>query len=271
MIRKNLTALILACSFVITSSASSVLADNTTHTQEIAEINLTDYIRELYPDTVKDTAEAEAFNIVNRIETGDRSSANLPSFVLSSQNPYVYYGSTADVNYYYNLLGYEYGFVELDLYMGIFNEDKNRGLFSNIKDFNAFKKEYVRVAEKAKNIANTLKRGSQMETAKAIYDYVYRNAVTKGQTDGYRGATGFYDGKAIVCTGFASSISQLCRFNGIKCNVITGTQDGAPHAWNKLEIDGKIYYADAARGKMITDNLDSSYVVDAEAGEVSAK
>ncbi len=53
----------------------------------------------------------------------------------------------------------------------------------------------------------------------------------------------YRDGKG-VCEDYARSVMALCKVAGIPCTYETGWAYNAPHAWNKVTIDGVDYYSD---------------------------
>ena len=61
-----------------------------------------------------------------------------------------------------------------------------------------------------------------------------------------------FDQKATVCGGYAKLYQYLCRESGIGCTYLVGyaNVDGEEilHAWNMLDLDGTICYADATWG-----------------------
>ncbi|ONI44324.1 hypothetical protein AN640_00185 [Candidatus Epulonipiscium fishelsonii] len=47
-----------------------------------------------------------------------------------------------------------------------------------------------------------------------------------------------------VCDGYSKLMMYICNSVGIPTEIISGTADGIPHAWNKIEIDGNSYHLD---------------------------
>lgn len=54
----------------------------------------------------------------------------------------------------------------------------------------------------------------------------------------------FLNGRA-VCDGIARAFAFLCALDGIRCVRVSGSYSSAPHAWNKVELDGQWYNVDA--------------------------
>lgn len=70
------------------------------------------------------------------------------------------------------------------------------------------------------------------------YDYSYRDTGS-----GYIEA--FSLNKKIVCSGYATIFSDLCKRVGLESDVINGeTAAGVPHAWNYVRIDNRTKYID---------------------------
>lgn len=255
---KKLFTLFTACALSIMTATFPSFAD----TVDASQTTLTEYVKNMYPENVIEPGEQDAFNIFYRVETGDFSMSNLPVWMTSSKWNYVYAGTEQEVYYYYDLMGYEYGFADLKGSIGSVGGQPVMGYIANIDDFSQFKAEYIRVAEKAKEVAKTLKGANDLETLENIYSYVAENAnIDSGESDGYLGRTGFFDGKKIRCSGFASAVAQLCRFNGIRCTVVSGTYKGRAHAWNRVIIGENTYYVDAALKNGISTNLPWGYVL----------
>ena len=53
----------------------------------------------------------------------------------------------------------------------------------------------------------------------------------------------YRDGKG-VCEDYARSVMALCRVAGISCTYETGYAYGYAHGWNKITLDGTVYYSD---------------------------
>ncbi|ONI38359.1 hypothetical protein AN639_01940 [Candidatus Epulonipiscium fishelsonii] len=47
-----------------------------------------------------------------------------------------------------------------------------------------------------------------------------------------------------VCDGYSKLMMYICNSVGIPTEIISGTADDIPHAWNKIEIDGNSYHLD---------------------------
>ena len=48
-----------------------------------------------------------------------------------------------------------------------------------------------------------------------------------------------------VCQGYAAAVYKLMLMAGIDCRIITGLNQGIPHAWNIVCLNGKYYFIDA--------------------------
>lgn len=259
-IRKLITTAAIIGVFI--SQTSSAFAGSISNTNEInTNISFADYVSTLYPENVKIENENEIIDIFKNFETKTNcSTAPTKTFSIANKDltgTIAYYGKKTDVNYFCDLMEYEYGFVPLEI-KRCFRSNGEGFITSDVSDISSYKAEYIRIAEKAKKIAETMKGADDITTLHNIYNYAAAKRST-GKGDGQKGCTGFYDGLPVVCSGYASVIAQLCRFNGIKCIVETGYYNGAYHAWNKAQIGDKIYYLDAAMMNGIMEQLPSSY------------
>lgn len=80
------------------------------------------------------------------------------------------------------------------------------------------------------------------------YDFELYKSYLGGNTD-YADNPAFYidgvllNGKA-VCDGLARAFNFLCAMEGIQSMRVTGSFSSAPHAWNKVKVDGQWYNVD---------------------------
>jgi len=102
---------------------------------------------------------------------------------------------------------------------------------------------------------------SDDEKRQAIYDYLNDHAkyddaalknaeknnfytVDKEYNDSFS-AYGIIVNKVGVCASYAATYKMLSDLAGLESIVVTGYLGGVPHAWNKVEIDGKWYNVDS--------------------------
>lgn len=105
---------------------------------------------------------------------------------------------------------------------------------------------------------------SEYEKVKYIYTWVCDNIDYQRNTTNSQDIQGaLYDG-VTACAGYAHTMQLLCNKSGIKCIYLTGPsgdidEEQVPHAWNAVEIDGRICYVDATWGDKGEDNLSCDY------------
>ncbi|MBQ8923062.1 MAG: hypothetical protein IJ060_13060 [Oscillospiraceae bacterium] len=87
---------------------------------------------------------------------------------------------------------------------------------------------------------------SPAEKALLIHDRLlrecsYRPGAAEG--DSAAGALLLHEAE---CGGYAAGFALLAEAAGLPCRIVSGTADGAPHAWNLAELDGAWYHIDCA-------------------------
>ena len=105
-----------------------------------------------------------------------------------------------------------------------------------------------RIKAVAKSIAGISNYGKAL----SIHDWFVENIKYdhKGleqaiRSPGMFSAAGPLTSQKAVCEGISKLACYIMREKGIDSTVITGVaNDGTPHAWNMLEVDGKPLYAD---------------------------
>ena len=66
----------------------------------------------------------------------------------------------------------------------------------------------------------------------------------------FRSICGVFKNNAAVCAGYARAMQYLLQKCGIECAEVVGdvrkdeNDEGGPHAWNIVKIDGEYYYVD---------------------------
>ncbi|MDE6029213.1 MAG: hypothetical protein K2F90_02690 [Clostridiales bacterium] len=80
------------------------------------------------------------------------------------------------------------------------------------------------------------------------YDFDLYRSYLSGNTDYADNPAFFIDGVLLngkaVCDGLARAFSFLCAMEGIQSMRVTGSFASAPHAWNKVKVDGQWYNVD---------------------------
>lgn len=112
--------------------------------------------------------------------------------------------------------------------------------------------EIIDMNNRIQAVAKTIAGISNYGKALSIHDWFVKNIKYdhKGlgraiRSPGMFSAAGPLTSQKAVCEGISKLACYIMREKGIDSTVITGvTSDGTPHAWNLLEVDGKLLYAD---------------------------
>lgn len=139
-------------------------------------------------------------------------------------------------------------------------------------DKNSASDKQKKIAEKAQKIVSENIRSNMSQTEKidALYSYLVNNSVydkealeeaekndfKKTANSAHKDAFNAYgilvDEKG-VCMSYAYSFKLLCDLSGVDCTVVTGYLNGnLPHAWNMVQIDGKMYEIDCTNNAVNT-------------------
>lgn len=120
------------------------------------------------------------------------------------------------------------------------------------KEIDSTVKEIMEAADKC---------GSDYEKLKLFHDHIVLNCTFV--MDSQYGNTIYgvlCDGYA-QCEGYAFAFDYLCKQAEIPCFTVTGTNsEGAAHAWNIVELDGKWYHADCTWDDPILDPPDTEFI-----------
>lgn len=126
-------------------------------------------------------------------------------------------------------------------------------LFYLTKDtaaINEMQKSIDAVADKL--VAEANGKATTFEKLKVFHDYLVLNTTFQKKDDTYDYNESIYNAfgtgaaqGSIQCSGYAKSMLYLCDKAGIACMVVRGENDeGASHAWNIVDVDGKWYNID---------------------------
>ncbi|MDE7158457.1 MAG: hypothetical protein K2N74_02685, partial [Clostridiales bacterium] len=76
-------------------------------------------------------------------------------------------------------------------------------------------------------------------------DYAYDEHRVPQEASWAHNIVGVFEGKGAVCEGYARTFQLLLNASGVENYFVSGTSNGAPHAWNLVKLDdGKWYWAD---------------------------
>jgi Transglutaminase-like superfamily len=112
--------------------------------------------------------------------------------------------------------------------------------------------EYVKTQAKA-IINSIITTGmDEHEKVKAIHDYVVKHVSYDTSYQAYTAYEALAN-RSAVCQGYALLTYQLLEEAGIESQIVTGTGNGQPHAWNLVNIEGKWYHLDTTFDDPIPD------------------
>lgn len=233
MILGLLVALVLTCASTIVPSKADTNVQKT----------LGDFARDFYPNIEGTNWNEKAITALNVFESRKNQ-----KYVK------VFSGSQTDCENFATFFNTHYAFsVETMVTLGVYSDGSYGVYFENTNNADAKIQKYKEITTKAKNLANSLKGNTQTETVNNIINYIQTNAVFDVQN--YMNPDtnvhnkiyyGFYDGNKIVCRGYAITFCQLCRFNGIRCEVLSvvNKKTNTRHAINKVYFDGQELFVD---------------------------
>lgn len=233
MILGLLVALALTCASTIVPSKADTNVQKT----------LGDFARDFYPNIEGTDLNEKAITALNVFESRKNQ-----KYVK------VFSGSQTDCENFATFFNTHYAFsVETMVTLGVYPDGTYGVYFNDTNNADETIQKYKAIVAKAKNLASSLKGNTQTETVNNIINYIQTNAVF--DVDNYLNEDpnvhnktyyGFYDGNKIVCRGYAITFCQLCRFNGIRCEVLSveNTKTHTRHAINKVYFDGQELFVD---------------------------
>jgi transglutaminase-like putative cysteine protease len=103
--------------------------------------------------------------------------------------------------------------------------------------------EYVKT--QVKSIINSIVKAGmdEHEKVKAIHDYVVKHVAYDTTYKAYTAYEALAN-RSAVCQGYTLLTYQLLKEAGIENQIVTGTGNGQPHAWNLVKMEGKWYHLD---------------------------
>ena len=101
---------------------------------------------------------------------------------------------------------------------------------------------HTSVTEKVNQVVLACKAATPWQTALNLYDWLTHN-VYYDQAQEFYGVDILVRGKG-TSDAYSKAYYLLCRGAGIPVSRVTGTDDGAGHAWNAILIEGSWYYVD---------------------------
>jgi len=132
------------------------------------------------------------------------------------------------------------------------------------RDVEELKALHAATEEKAdKVLASIITAGmSDKDKVKAIHDYLvlncaydYDNYLAGSLPFESRLGYGALCKQSAVCQGYCVAFNLLCKREGIRTVMVTGTAPGSSeaHSWNMVLIDGQIYYIDVTHDDPVPD------------------
>jgi hypothetical protein len=157
-------------------------------------------------------------------------------YILKGVYKTTYSGSGSD---YYAIYEFEYYPGDSVVYA---YKNKDTSLLSDKeKELYDFAVNYIN-----SNIFETM---SDYEKEVAVHNYICSTLVyqDKGENDlesySITSAYGLLNGRA-NCQGYTDAFYMFMNMLGIDCEKVSGSAEGAAHAWNVVEIDSRWYYCD---------------------------
>ena len=234
------------CAVMIVSSltavgAFSVTADDTYAPAPLTKIkadNKEDK-KELY-DILVEAAKKGKKEVAVTFEEpykNEKSLVNLCSEIsrqIRTTFPEYFLDNNISFYYYYNEKGGSEVIFELS-YVDITDQEK-KAVLDKVDQL-------VKDAKKqSDDPVEMLKIFRQEICSNTVYDYKAAKSDSDHYPKAYHAYGALIDGKA-VCQGYAYALKMLCDKAEIPCWVVTG-EHGGPHAWNYVELNGKLYQID---------------------------
>lgn len=95
-------------------------------------------------------------------------------------------------------------------------------------------------------VSSTLKPGmTDLEKETALHDYIvnlakydYTGLTSNNISEASYTDYGIFVKHVAVCEGYAKAFKRVMNAAGLYCNVVCGTGDGSPHAWDIVKVNG---------------------------------
>lgn len=186
-------------------------------------------------------------------ERPDLDEAVYHAFEIFEQNKdkshtvYVYTGTEEQCIEFYEYFNNNYGFTEKLIVDPYVKNGEECVAFSNTLNADESIAKYKEEALKAKSIAAAVKGDTTDQTIGNILSWIDHNlSYDYNKIDRTLSSFGAYNGKPVVCTGYAKTCYQLCAMNGIPASIeYLRSVEGTNHAANRVTFgDGITYWID---------------------------
>lgn len=123
---------------------------------------------------------------------------------------------------------------------------------------------------------------NQLEQEKYLHDKICEMSTYDSNNAMNQSAYSALISSSSVCAGYARAFQAACQTLGITCYYVTGTSMGRNHAWNIVNIDGKIYNVDLTWDDSISESAgfisydyfnkdDTTFSLDHSLSDISSK
>ena len=229
-LRKIAISVILSC-LLITGCSDTSTEDNVKNVPAGTEITSTNEAINIYLDGIENNDRYIQFYTGNEFNAEDAVSAVSRKAVQAKKNYAMCNVSGCTMTTTKRDDGYTEVTIEMRYYMS--------------------KEEYDYVDTRVSQIAQYLKKDTDYETYRAVYEWVcthvqYDYDTVNGDADRFSAYHALKEGKA-VCYGYSALFQKFCDVLGMECMVLTSLDDTA-HAWNVVKLDGEYYHVDCTFG-----------------------
>ena len=118
----------------------------------------------------------------------------------------------------------------------------------------------IKADKKIKSVVNTIKKKhkSKESRIKAVNDYIVKNTRYSNNKDTLYSAYGVLYDKQAVCQGYAYTTYLMLKELGYSAKYVTGTGNGAAHAWVMVKIGKNWYHLDTTFNDPLPDRKNKS-------------
>lgn len=253
-IRKILSLAAIFCLSILITNSSSYAEGNTgTIIENLGTYTMSKYV--YYPETDYDEMITDWMNRYDEL--------------VRSDSPYYFWNGTKQeaLDIYYTFLT-RFGYSEnIALSMAKDQNDSDHYYlsFKPNSDIDTSVSSYISELNLTLNSASEVSAETNEKTVQNIYDYMVTHVSALYDTNGIDDLTPYMynglSGRKNLCEGFALIANRLCYINGIPSEILYGRYKGIAHGWNKVMINNKEYYFDAATNHDLSDHVLSDYEV----------
>ena len=104
-----------------------------------------------------------------------------------------------------------------------------------------------------------LKKYKVKGRGKPAYNKIRRYVKTGRYIKGVKSAAGFFDRHGGDCAAHAAAVYVLCKVQGIPVRYCIGSLEGSCHAWNRVKLGRRWYWADETMAMWLSRSLWDGY------------